>query len=166
MKDKKTASADCIFLVRHGAAEADHPLGDEARGLTPDGRTAFRELAEEMGPELQLRGIASSPLVRAVQTAEILAEACKVDTVRIDAALIAEQATPASITALAEKLGPGWALVGHNPSLADTFAHWTGQPAGTLSFRKGAIAAFRPDASKPPWTPLFVISPGRKKEKF
>ena len=167
MKDKKSATADCIFLVRHGAAEDDHPLGDAARALTRSGREAFRTLAAEIGPELGLRGIVSSPLVRAVQTAEILAEATGVDDVRIDAALIAEQATTAGITALAQHLGPGWALVGHNPSLAQAYAAWLGGPASQLQLRKGAIVAFRPgDGRPPPWTPVFTISPGRKKEKL
>jgi phosphohistidine phosphatase len=167
LKDKKSSTADCIFIVRHGAAEGDHPLGDEARALTREGRAAFRALASEIGPELGLRGIVSSPLVRAVQTAEILADACDVDDVRTDAALIADSATALGITALAQKLGPGWALVGHNPSLAQTYAAWLGTGAGQLQLRKGAIVAFRPgEARQPPWTPVFSISPGRKKDRF
>jgi phosphohistidine phosphatase len=163
---KKGAHADCVFLVRHGAAEDDHPLGDEARALTGTGRQAFRALADEIGPSLGLRGIVSSPLVRAVQTAEILAQACDVDDVRIDAALIADHATAAGITALAMRLGPGWALVGHNPSMAQTYARWMDADGDEIELRKGAIAAFRPGRGSPPWTPVFTISPGRKKEKF
>jgi phosphohistidine phosphatase len=163
---KKGAYADCVFLVRHGAAEDDHPLGDEARALTATGRQAFRALADEIGPELGLRGIISSPLVRAVQTAEILAQACHVDDVRIDAALIADRATAAGITAVALRLGPGWALVGHNPSMAQAYARWMDADGDEIQLRKGAIAAFRPSHGSPPWTPVFAISPGRKKEKF
>ena len=164
---KSRATSDCIFLVRHGAAEDNHPLGDEARGLTRAGREAFRALAEEIGPELAIHGIVSSPLVRAVQTAEILAQACGVGDVRIDAALIADHATVAGITALAQHLGPGWALVGHNPSLGQTYANWLDADADQLQLRKGAIVVFRPAPGQaPPWTPVFTISPGRKKEKF
>jgi phosphohistidine phosphatase len=163
----RTATADCVFLVRHGAAEDDHPLGDEARGLTAEGRSAFRALVAEIGPELGIRGIVTSPLVRAVQTAEILAEACGIDEVRSDGALIADHATAAGITALALRLGPGWALVGHNPSLGQTCARWLGSSEDQVQLRKGAIAVFRPDAGRqPPWIPVFTISPGRKKSKF
>jgi phosphohistidine phosphatase len=165
MKGKR-ATADCFFLVRHGASEDDHPLGDEARALTPQGRAAFRALVAEIGAELGIRGIVSSPLVRAVQTAEILAAGCDIDEVRTDAALVADRATAAGITALAQRLGPGWALVGHNPSLAETYARWLGSPA-EVQLRKGAIVVFRPgDARQPPYEPVFTISPGRKKEKF
>ena len=163
---KKSGAADCIFLVRHGVAEDDHPLGDQGRGLTATGRRDFRTLAAEIGPELGLRGIVSSPLVRAVQTAEILAEACGIEDVRIDGALIADHATASGITALAMRLGPGWALVGHNPSLAQTYARWMDADGDEVQLRKGAIAAFRPSAGAPPWTPVFTVSPGRKKEKF
>ena len=72
---KSTRAEGLIYLVRHGKAEDNHPLGDEARGLTAEGRREFRELMQEIAGKLDLRGIATSPLVRAVQTAELMAEA-------------------------------------------------------------------------------------------
>ena len=167
MKDKKSGFADCIFLVRHGIAEEDHPLGDEARALSAEGRADFREFCAEIAEGLGLEGIASSPLVRAVQTAEILAHACGIADVRIEAALASEDATVPGITTLAKKLGPGWALVGHNPSLSLTVGAWMGAGPGQTQFRKGAIAAFRPDGKPtPPWKPVFIASPGRKRQEF
>ena len=66
-----------IYVIRHGIAE---PLGtgdefsDEKRSLTDEGRARMREVVKglkKLGVQLDL--ILTSPLVRAVQTAEILA---------------------------------------------------------------------------------------------
>jgi phosphohistidine phosphatase len=152
-----------IYLVRHGKAEDRHPRGDGARALTAEGRDEFRELAAQLGggkDELRVapRAIATSPLVRAVQTAEILAAACGVREVVVRAELDAEQATGQSVAALARELGAGWALVGHNPSLAaglQLLLGLTEEP----SFRKGAVAALRPGGK---WSLGWVVSPGKK----
>jgi len=155
--------ADLVYLIRHGKAEDQHPLGDGARALTAEGRREFRELAEILGdkPGLGLHTIATSPLVRAVQTAEILALACGVDEVPARPELHADHATGQSVAALARQLGPGSALVGHNPSLAEALQLMLGLP-DTPSFRKGAVAALLP--SGPKWSLAWVVSPGKKKK--
>ncbi len=66
-----------LIIVRHAAAvERSADVREEARFLTPEGRSFFRSTAETMkdkgiDPDL----ILTSPLIRAVQTADILAEA-------------------------------------------------------------------------------------------
>src|SRR5437762_13257084 len=64
-----------IYLVRHGIAEEGHEkLRDGSRPLTDKGRRRFQKTARafgKLGRRLDL--ILTSPLVRAVQTAEILA---------------------------------------------------------------------------------------------
>jgi phosphohistidine phosphatase len=170
-KDKRkkgSAANSCLFLVRHGIAEDEHPLGDEARALTAEGRQEFRALARELRVELDelgFVGIVTSPLVRAVQTAEILAEACGIDEIRSEGALAAEVANATGITALARRLGPGWALVGHNPSLAATLGLWVHGHPDEVQFRKGAIAAVKPGAGTEPGTLVFVAAPGKKRVK-
>jgi phosphohistidine phosphatase len=151
-----------IYLVRHGRAEDTHPLGDEARALTADGRREFRELAAELGGKLGLVGIATSPLVRATQTAEILAAAAHVDRVESRGELAAGEGA-AALVRLARRLGDGWALVGHNPSMAEALAEILGLPEAP-SFRKGAIAALQAAAGGK-WQLDWVVSPGRKKER-
>jgi phosphohistidine phosphatase len=155
--------AELVYLVRHGKAEDHHPLGDGARALTSEGRREFRELADALAakPGLGLHTIATSPLVRAVQTAEILAEACGVEEVPSHAALEAERASGQTVAALARQLGPGTALVGHNPSLAEALQVLLGLEE-TPSFRKGAVAALLPGTPK--WTLVWVASPGKKKK--
>jgi|LNFM01.2.fsa_nt_gb phosphohistidine phosphatase len=64
-----------VMLMRHGHAVDDAPtLGDEGRWLTEKGRERTRDVARRLSgwkrtPEV----IFTSPLVRAVQTAEIVA---------------------------------------------------------------------------------------------
>ena len=134
-----------LYIVRHGAAEDHHALGDGARALTAEGRDEFRELAGELGAKLAgLRTIATSPLVRAVQTAEILATACEISEVVVRAELAAERASGQSVALLARELGPGWALVGHNPSLADALALLLGLKESPASARAPSPPFARP----------------------
>ena len=68
-----------IYVVRHGiAVPSEAGIPDRFRPLTSKGRRRFRRTARRfarLGRELDL--ILTSPLVRAVQTAEILVGAVK-----------------------------------------------------------------------------------------
>ncbi|MGB8932958.1 MAG: histidine phosphatase family protein, partial [Anaeromyxobacteraceae bacterium] len=64
-----------LFFVRHAQAEGNHPLGDWARRLTPEGRDAFRARAEALAAEVKLARILTSPYARARETAALLAAA-------------------------------------------------------------------------------------------
>src|SRR6267143_1996147 len=68
-----------LYLVRHGiAVDGGEAIPDGSRGLTDKGRRRFHKTARafgKLGHRLDL--ILTSPLVRAVQTAEILAGATK-----------------------------------------------------------------------------------------
>jgi phosphohistidine phosphatase len=147
-----------LLLVRHAIAEEAHRLGDEFRALTPEGRAAFRKHARKLAQLTPLMGILTSPLVRAVQTAEILAEAFGLSRVDVHPALIPGARAHRHIVKLAREAGPGWALVGHNPSL---------KRAGELALdealpgklRKGAVLAFHPAGKH--FALSWFASPGR-----
>jgi phosphohistidine phosphatase len=149
-----------LLLVRHGKAEDSHPMGDSARALTDEGREEMREHARKVASHVSLEGILTSPAVRAVQTAEILAEACGVDVVNVRAELSIDRASTRSIEALCREVGPGWALVGHNPSMAEALAHLLGRDSAP-QLKKGAVVALKPGASLP-WELAWVAAPGRK----
>ena len=158
-----------VYLVRHGRAEDHHVLGDEGRGLTEEGRQAFRHFVRQELGGLPLSAIATSPLVRAVQTAEILAEACGVLQVLVVPELAYSVASGPGILALCERLGPGFALVGHNPSLAAAVALCSAATPEQeiFRFRKGAIAALEPASSRGgALKAVWLASPGRKKRRF
>jgi phosphohistidine phosphatase len=132
-----------IFLVRHGVAvdrESDAP--DALRPLTSKGRRRFRKTARSfarLGCKLDL--ILTSPLIRAVQTAEILAS----ETKHGEVAVLEELDPKFDAADLLKALGSrangsrSVALVGHEPQLSSVLAALTGAEVETLDVKKGAI---------------------------
>ncbi|MEK6324047.1 MAG: phosphohistidine phosphatase SixA [Acidobacteriota bacterium] len=137
-----------LYVIRHAIAE---PLGkgnqfsDEKRALTEEGRNRMREAVKglrKLGVELDL--IMTSPLVRAVETAEILAGSMGISRKEI-------QHTPALAPgALAEQLfaeikshggAESIALVGHQPDLGSLISRIIQSDHGVLSIqlKKGSI---------------------------
>jgi len=132
-----------ILLVRHAKAAAEHELGDWARGLTTEGRAEFRRHAQRLVGKVRLQGIATSPYVRAAQTAEILAEAWSVDDVQVRLELAPAKDVGNQIADLAGELGAGWALVGHNPSLEEAAAAMLKLDRLSFNLKKGSILSLR-----------------------
>jgi len=131
-----------VYLVRHAKAEkAEGSGGDAARTLTRKGRERFEALARALA--LPLRRIVTSPLVRARETADLLAEATGAP-VDEDEALASGASTGKELLALARKAGDGTALVGHNPELAEAVALAAG---GEREVPAGSVAALEVDAS-------------------
>ena len=153
-----------LMLVRHATAEDAHPLGDEARALTVEGRAAFRTHARKLARLTPMAGIVTSPLVRAVQTAEILAEAFGLGRVEVHPALLPRHSAPKRILHLARELGAGWMLVGHNPSLtrAATLALDLDELPGKL--RKGSALALHPEGKH--FSLAWLSAPGRSLVRY
>ena len=65
-----------IYLIRHGhAVDADHTLSDGERYLSKKGRRTVREVGKALRKAgVSIDAVLTSPLVRAVQTAELVAE--------------------------------------------------------------------------------------------
>ena len=66
-----------IYLIRHGhAVEAEGSLRDEHRYLSARGRQSLRQVGRLLREQrVELDAILTSPLTRAAQTAELLADA-------------------------------------------------------------------------------------------
>ncbi len=107
-----------FYLVRHGDAEPLGRDGDAARRLSPEGRARFEELARAIAGELQITRILTSPFARARETAGLLSERTGAP-VQEEPALASGCCSGPELLALAERTGPGTALVGHNPEIAD-----------------------------------------------
>ncbi len=128
-----------LYFLRHGKAGSPQPRDDDARELTSKGAAALRS-AGPLWRRLNLRPdvVLSSPLPRALQTAELF---CK--------AVGGEPITDG-------RLGPGagWGemaramaahpdarrvmFVGHEPDLSSAVAELTG--AASVRMRKGGLA--------------------------
>ncbi|MFP4052798.1 MAG: phosphohistidine phosphatase SixA [Phycisphaerae bacterium] len=123
-KERQT-TMDVLF-IRHASAEPEGDAGDEARALTEEGfaeagRTA--RAIEEMG--LDIQHLLTSPLKRARQTAEVVAEAHGAGTPVENEALRPNGSPEALAAQLLTLLDEGLqvvAAVGHSPGIDECLA--------------------------------------------
>ena len=136
-----------IILVRHAAAVDEGPdLRDEHRYLTRAGRAAAVALAAEMrAGQIAVTQVLTSPLVRAVQTAELIAHALGLELVIEATALLAPGGSIRLAAARLAGASGTVMAVGHEPSISAL--------AGTLTFnssfpslRKAEAAVVEGDA--------------------
>jgi phosphohistidine phosphatase len=132
-----------VYILRHGIAEEVKPGGsDSNRALTNEGRKKLREvlrLAEKADVVPSL--IITSPLVRAVQTAEVVIEVLGYanDLLRTDA--LEPASTPERIwEEIRSQQGVmQLMLVGHEPVLSQLVAFLLGSSALLVDVKKGAL---------------------------
>jgi phosphohistidine phosphatase len=134
-----------MLLVRHGHAVDDAPgLGDAGRWLSARGRKVTRRVARWLAKSKKRRPVViwTSPLVRAAQTAELLAaEAGYKGEVRALAELSPGRDPGDLIKLLTEERPEGpIAIVGHEPSLSMLAAALVGD-LGFGGFRKSGVLA-------------------------
>ncbi len=134
-----------LYLVRHAEAiERSGAMPDARRYLTAKGRLAFRDIARRVREAGAAPGVIfTSPLLRAVQTAEILSERLKF---RGDIVVARELSPGFDHQALRSLLaGAGdfreAAFVGHEPDMGILSAYLLSPAAESFPFRKGAVAA-------------------------
>jgi phosphohistidine phosphatase len=148
-----------LYLIRHAeAVERTGTMPDADRYLTPKGRSAFRGIARLVrGAGIAPDIIFTSPLLRAVQTAEILAERLKYDgTVAVSKDLSPGFDHRALRSLLAEAGNPGEAaFVGHEPDLGDLAAALLALPGG-FPLRKGAVVALEVEGNVREGTAKFL----------
>jgi phosphohistidine phosphatase len=135
-----------IYLLRHAIAEERRvALLDEDRALSPEGGKRMRQVARSMARlKLRFEVIATSPLLRARQTADIVAQ---VVPRAPQPALLGELKPGGSMSRLIDaingilpKAKSGVLLVGHQPDLGRLLATLIG--AGNMAefeFRKAGI---------------------------
>lgn len=97
-----------LYVMRHGPAEDHSPTGRDAdRALTPSGRDRVRSVARALEEKDEAPfTIVSSPLVRALQTAEIVAAVTKLDT-RVQANAAARGSGATGAVEIRRELSPG-----------------------------------------------------------
>jgi len=134
-----------VVLLRHAhAIEAAVGLPDAERWLSGKGRKTARKVAAWLArPKRLPRAIWTSPLVRSVQTAEILASACDlVEGVSVRPELSPGRDPGDLLRVLADhKDSPSpLALVGHEPSLSLIATSLLSDPTWP-GFRKSGVLA-------------------------
>lgn len=136
-----------LYLVRHAIAVDRDDAGvqsDDARPLTPEGVKKMRRNAKALRRlEAPIEAVWTSPLVRAAQTAEILAAEFSISSrLRTLEALRPDGSFEAITTELRLCAdSPGIALVGHEPFLGEFTSYLlTGSRAAEVEFKKGGVA--------------------------
>jgi len=140
-----------LILVRHAAAiDRDAGVPDERRYLTPAGRGYFRKTARTMrdqgvAPDL----ILTSPLLRAIQTADILAERLKYAGELVARDELAPGFDLPGLERLLARSGNAGevCLVGHEPDLSQLVVTLLGLPHG-FRFRKGSALSLAADPGR------------------
>ncbi|MEO6775032.1 MAG: phosphoglycerate mutase family protein [Kofleriaceae bacterium] len=120
-----------IYLVRHGQAVSEDDAGsDRDRWLDAKGREAARvlgRLLRESGVEPDM--ILCSPLPRAVQTAELIAQSLDYFGVLRSLRALEPSAQPRVAAGEVLAAGASVIVVGHEPSISGLGAHLLGRPS-------------------------------------
>ncbi|MCI0412673.1 phosphohistidine phosphatase SixA [bacterium] len=137
-----------IFILRHAIAEDSAKGGDSQRALSEEGRRKMRDAAAGFARlELEIDAIYSSPLVRAVQTAEILARAisysAKIETMQE----LAPGHSPESVGNRLRSLKKSGNIVlsGHEPNCSELASFLSG--GAQIEFKKGAICLIETEST-------------------
>lgn len=146
-----------IYLLRHGIA---HELGeagaqtDAERTLSPQGKAKMRAAAEGMAQMgLTFGCILSSPLPRAYETAEIVAEKLGLKNHLTATKNLSPGFAPEKLLAEVARFShlDSVLLVGHEPDLSHFAEHLVGsQSRNLITFKKGSLC--RIDVARIPMT--------------
>ena len=143
-----------LYLVRHAEAiEHTSTVDDAVRHLTAKGRSQFQKTARTMARrEIDPDFILTSPLVRAVQTAEILAQVMEFRGELAVAGELAHGFDRAGLAAVIDRYRPAKRLVfvGHEPDLGCLAGDLMGLQRPT-PLKKGAVLClkFNPSTGEP-----------------
>jgi len=139
-----------LYVVRHAIAEdlADDGT-DFSRRLTKKGRKRFERLVEKLvGDGMDIDLIATSPLVRTRETAEVLADVLggkKRPRIEVVQALAPSSNWEALVEWTVRQDAASVAWVGHSPCVGRLVATTIGDGTASIRMQKGAIASIRLD---------------------
>jgi phosphohistidine phosphatase len=147
-----------LYFLRHGIAEDRRPdLPDARRRLTSEGVEEMKNVARGMRAlDLRFDALFTSPLARARETAEIVAEALKAEERLREEPLLASGCDFGDVAGALQGL-PDRShvlLVGHEPDFSALISDFIG--GGAVRMKKAALAcvdapALRPGAGELRW---------------
>jgi phosphohistidine phosphatase len=132
-----------LYIVRHAIAaeRGDEYPDDSKRPLTRDGIAKFREAVEGLAAlGVRLDQILTSPLVRARQTADILAEVLPGRAAIAETKALAPGGSHSAVMAALGEFGrrSSIAVVGHEPGIGELAGRLVGARQA-FAFKKGAV---------------------------
>jgi len=142
-----------IFLLRHGIAEDARPgQPDASRALTEEGRDKLRRVlkrarAAGVAPD----AILSSPLRRAIETAEVAAEVLSYKGVVERIAALEPDASPYDLWEAVRSRGDETSqlLSGHEPLMSSMVAFLLDHPGMQVDMKKAALVRVDCDHTGP-----------------
>jgi phosphohistidine phosphatase len=140
-----------LYLIRHAwaADRNDQWPDDDLRPLTEEGQERFAQVVAKLANRVMTPDIvATSPLVRCVQTAKIVAAGVGGEPKLVELDELRPGSDLAGLLAWTERQTRKHqqvAWVGHAPDVDRMTAALIGQHDGLIRFAKGAIAAIRFD---------------------
>jgi phosphohistidine phosphatase SixA len=123
-----------VYLVRHAEAAPGEP--DELRALSAAGRETARALGDRLAAEARVDAVLCSPLLRARETAEAIAQAAGVPAVSTE--LLAPGAAVDDLLEAVAGRGETVVCVGHQPDCGQIAAALGKVPAP--QFPPGGLA--------------------------
>jgi phosphohistidine phosphatase len=153
-----------IYILRHGIAEDAPPGGSDAvRALTQEGKKKSRavlECARRAGVRPDV--ILTSPLKRAVETAEIAAAVLGVQGESIRTSALAPSGSPERVwKEIRARKAEGILLAGHEPLLSTVIAFLLGCPALQVTMKKAALVSIEVETqeAQPKGSLLWMLTP-------
>lgn len=133
-----------LFFMRHGVAESPERYAEDGqRPLTAQGRRDQRRMAQVLLPLLDpLDHLLSSPLLRARQTADIVAEALRFAGQIEETSILAGDCTVGAVLGLLQGYAPTARIlcVGHEPHMSRLAAVCLdGEGRSTIAFQPGSL---------------------------
>ena len=150
-----------LYLVRHAQAVSD--AEDPARPLSPKGRSTMKAVSRwlQHASAVEVSEIWHSPLVRARETAELLAEGLRLRAPLREVAGMLPEDSPAVLAAALGRHGDSLMMVGHNPYLERLASLLFGLDPlrGAVEFDKGTVLCLSRAVRTAPWNIDWLLSP-------
>lgn len=136
-----------LYIARHAWAGHFGDSGDwgddSQRPLTAEGIERYRRMLAKLSQAgMRPQKIATSPLVRCTQTAELIAEVCGGEVVELDALALGAEIVPV-VEWTHQQDADKICWVGHNPDVGQLAAILIGDGEAAVRFAKGGVAAIR-----------------------
>lgn len=154
-----------IYFLRHAEAidyETETVTSDDLRYITPNGRKVTRAVAKFLREELiNLDKIFTSPLIRAVQTAEIFAVRLKF---KGDVELVNEMKNESTIASLQDLIKKNSKLdsvilVGHEPKMSNLVKAFSNMKDLTFDFKKSGVCLIDFDTASEQGEFIWYLNP-------
>jgi phosphohistidine phosphatase len=132
-----------IYILRHGIAEeATGGMRDADRALTDEGKKKLQSvLRRARGVDVAPAVILSSPLRRAVETAQVAVDVLRSSAKVVETRALTPESSPEAVweEIRTHKSESTVMIVGHEPLFSSVYAYLLGAPSAQIDVKKGSL---------------------------